>query len=179
MATENANGHSSQLDELVRKNVEAISRIEQASLDRRTGAHVVADAIARFCGSVSFLVVHGIFFAVWIAWNIAVEKKMRFDPPPFTLLTLVVSLEAIFLSTFILISQNRQQASADERNHLDLQINMLAEQENSQMLSMLRQIMTKLNIEPLDGNENALEGTTDLERVAEQIQESLGETTPT
>ena len=73
-------------------------------------------------------------------WN-SLPNLQRFDSFPFTFLTLVVSLEAIFLSTFILISQNQETKLADRRNHLDLQINLLTEQENTRMLNMLEAIV--------------------------------------
>jgi hypothetical protein len=68
-------------------------------------------------------------------------QAIRFDPYPFQFLTFVVSLEAIFLSTFILISQNRQNRISELRNHLDLQINLLSEQENSKVLAMLEALL--------------------------------------
>ncbi|HWD37849.1 MAG TPA: DUF1003 domain-containing protein [Fimbriimonas sp.] len=163
------------LDELVEQNVAAITRIEAAALSSRTRADMVADAIAGFCGSIIFVYVHVVFFAVWLLWNTlpAVPKHVRFDQPPFNMLTLIVSLEAIFLSTFILISQNRQQRTADQRNHLDLQINLLAEQESSQMLSMMKQVMDHLGIPVIDRTHEALEQATDPEKLAEQIQKAV------
>src|SRR5262245_45669196 len=74
------------------------------------------------------------------------EMSPAFDPYPFTFLTMVVSLEAIFLSIFVLISQNRMAHQADRRAHLDLQINLLAEQENTMMLRMLEQLCERQGI---------------------------------
>ena len=86
------------------------------------------------------------------------------DPFPFQFLTLVVSLEAIFLTTFIMISQNRQGRIAERRNHLDLQINLLAEQENSKMLAMLDAIMEHLGIKDTDPDVRILEEATQPDR---------------
>lgn len=83
-----------------------------------------------------FIVVHLIWFALWIALN--VYRPRAFDPYPYALLTMIVSLESIFLSLFILMSQNRAQKQGDQRAHLDLQINLLAEHENTKMLLMLQ-----------------------------------------
>lgn len=162
-------------DDIVIRNVEAVTRIEKAAHLSRTKADIVSDAIAGFCGSTLFIWVHCVVFTVWLVWNTAhfFPRAMRFDPPPFNMLTLVVSLEAIFLSTFILISQNRQQQLADQRNHLDLQINLLAEQETSLMLTMMRQVMDHLGIKTEDGQAETLQQETDPERVAEHIQENL------
>src|SRR6185503_17053929 len=86
------------------------------------------------------------WFAVWIGWNVVAPPRLHFDPYPFTFLTFVVSLEAIFLSTFILISQNHEELLARRRNHLDLQINLLSEQENSQIIKMLTSIQSHLKM---------------------------------
>jgi uncharacterized membrane protein len=163
------------LDEIVGKNVEAISRIEQAAHANRTNADIVSDLIAGFCGSTLFVYVHCLLFGGWLLWNglPMVPKGLRFDQPPFNVLTLVVSLEAIFLSSFILISQNRQQRTADHRNHLDLQINLLAEQENSQMLAMLKKIMDHFGMAGDTSKSEVLQQPTDPEKLAEHIQQSL------
>ncbi len=159
------------LDAIVDSNVQAINRIERASLSTRTRADVIADVVAGFCGSMAFVYVHCFLFSLWLIWNtIPIPDSLKFDKPPYILLTLIVSLEAIFLSTFILISQNRQQRASEQRNHLDLQINMLAEQENSRMLVKLDRIMEHLGIENDDPVENALEAPTNPERIAEQIE---------
>ncbi len=166
--------HSS-LDELMQRNVESIQRIEQAVHDSRTPSDRVSDAVAAFCGSPLFVYVHCAIFAVWLSWNVLhiFPKGLRFDPPPFNILTLVVSLEAIFLSTFILISQNRQQLLADQRNHLDLQINLLAEQENSQMLIMMQAVIDHLHIKDKPATSEALQEPTDPERLVEHIHQNI------
>jgi len=88
----------------------------------------VADAITRFAGSMSFVYLHVGWFAVWIVLNAGlVGSALVFDDFPFGLLTMVVSLEAIFLSTFVMISQNREAARADVRASLDFETNLEAE----------------------------------------------------
>jgi uncharacterized membrane protein len=87
----------------------------------------------------------------------------------------VLSAEAIFLSSFILMSQNRQQRISDQRNHLDLQINMLAEQENSQMLVMMRELMIHLGMNKSEITSEALEQPTDALRIAENIEKVIME----
>ncbi len=169
----------SSFETLVEKNVEAIRSIEQAQNDARNKADILSDTIAAFCGTHLFVYVHCIAFGVWLVWNAvaAVPRGLRFDPPPFNMLTLVVSLEAIFLSTFILISQNRQQRIADERNHLDLQINLLAEQESSLVLSMLQQMMHHMDIPFKNGQDvAALQQATDPAAVAEKIESDIQKT---
>ena len=172
------NGESSEkqidasLTHLIQRNVEAISRLEQATQSQRSAEVAVADTIARFCGTMAFVYVHVCGFLFWILWNWLVEAPLKFDPPPFTALGTVVGLEAIFLSTFILISQNSQQRIADRRNLLDLQINLLAEQENSQMLSMLQRLLEHHGMLPGKQVE-ILQQATDPEVLAEKIEETF------
>jgi len=131
------------VDQLTKRNVECIRELEEAAKEERTNSDRVAEAIANFCGSMTFVWVHMVWFGIWILIN-AVPGLPHIDPFPFTFLTLVVSLEAIFLSTFILISQNHDSKISERRNHLDLQINLLSEQENTQMLRLLRAIAEKV-----------------------------------
>ena len=126
------------------KNVNRIMAIENKQRQEFTAAEKAANLVAKFCGSMTFVWVHIIWFSAWIVVN--TTPQYAFDPFPFTFLTLVVSLEAIFLSTFILISQNQEGRLTERRNHLDLQINLLAEQENTKMLEILAQIAEKVGV---------------------------------
>ena len=119
----------------------------------------------------TFVWVHVGIFAAWISLN-TLPAVTHIDPFPFTFLTFVVSLEAIFLSTFILISQNLDTRITERRNHLDLQINLLSEQENTKMLMMLQAIADKVgvDIEP-DAEMTVLAQDTELEKVVAQIEQ--------
>jgi uncharacterized membrane protein len=123
----------------------------------------------------AFVWAHVAWFGGWVLLNSLppVPRHLRFDPYPFELLTLVVSLEAIFLSTFILISQNRQSRIADRRNHLDLQINLLSEQENTKMLAMLEAIQKRLGIDDHDPEVRILEESTRPDELVRQIEEAI------
>jgi uncharacterized membrane protein len=123
-----------------RRNIQAISELETQALKRRSGVERFSDGVVSHAGRLWFLVVHIIWFGGWILWNTAYSTYLKFDPFPFPALTTAVSLEAIFLSLFILMSQNRSNRRADERSHLDLQINLLAELEATKMLKLLRAI---------------------------------------
>lgn len=98
-----------------------------------------ADKITAFSGSMAFVYIHMVVFAVWIIVNL-VQAKNGFDPFPFGLLTLIVSLEAIFLSTFVMLSQNIQAKQADLRAQLDYEVNVKAEKEVSEIRDMLNEI---------------------------------------
>lgn len=165
---------ASSVEELTEQNVQTIVQLEEAARRGRSPADKVADAVARFCGSVTFLWTHVAIFGVWITVNIW-PLSSHFDPFPFTFLTLVVSLEAIFLSTFILISQNQETRLAERRNHLDLQINLLSEQENTKMLKMLEAIAGAVGAKPeTDAETTVLKQATNPENLVQQIDRAVG-----
>jgi uncharacterized membrane protein len=128
------------------RSINEIREIEENALERRSLAERIGDWISVRAGQLSFVILHMVWFAVWIGLNTR-DAKHAFDPYPFNLLTMVVSLESIFLSLFILISQNRATRQADQRAHLDLQINLLAEHENTKMLEMLRALCQKSGLD--------------------------------
>ena len=102
-----------------------------------------------------------------------VTEALRFDPYPFTFLTFVVSLEAIFLSTIILMSQNYEERLNQRRSHLDLQIDLLSEQESSKMLGMLEAIHKRLGISSSDPEVSLLVESTCPETLVQQIEEII------
>jgi len=120
-----------------------------------------------------------IWFAGWTIINIAPGIR-HFDPFPFNFLTLIVSLEAIFLSTFILISQNHETRLSERRNQLDLQINLLTEQENTKMLTLLGRIAEKVGVKiDDDPSLQVLEQATRPEQLVDQIEEATKQTSTT
>jgi uncharacterized membrane protein len=157
-------------DDLTQRNVELICKLEESAKQERTRSDLIAEGIANFCGSMTFVWVHVVWFGGWIIINL-MPGLPHIDPFPFTFLTLVVSLEAIFLSTFILISQNHDTKISERRNHLDLQINLLSEQENTKMIAMLQAIAAKVGA---DVNEDsylqALSEETEPEKLVRQIE---------
>jgi uncharacterized membrane protein len=105
-----------------------------------------ADALTALSGSMLFVYFHALWFAVWIGVNLGWLGIKRFDPFPFGLLTMIVSLEAIFLSTFVLVSQNRMSVVADKRADLDLQINLLSEHEITRILTLVDAMAHRMGI---------------------------------
>jgi len=105
------------------------ARSESALLRRVLRAQDrVADAITSFAGSLRFVYIHTVWFGVWIALNVGlVGASLKFDKFPFGLLTMIVSLEAIFLATFVMVTQNRQGERADIRSQLDFETNLRSE----------------------------------------------------
>ena len=164
----------SSAEQLTEQNVETVTRLEQAARDQRTPTDRLAEKIASFCGSVTFVWVHVVWFGGWILLNV-IPGIRHVDPFPFTFLTLIVSLEAIFLSTFILISQNLDSRISERRSHLDLQLNLLSEQENTKMIVMLHAIAAKVGADLTeDPHLEALSEETKPERLIEQIEAREG-----
>lgn len=160
------------VEELLRTNVDAIRRLDAKALEPRTHTDRIAARIERFAGSPPFIWIHVIWFSVWILANTVVPSH-HFDPFPFTFLTLVVSLEAIFLSAFILMSENVGSKMSERRNQLDLQINLLAEQENTKMLKLLVKLGKHLGIPDCeDPDVRILEEATRPEQLVQQIERS-------
>ncbi|MFD8217274.1 DUF1003 domain-containing protein [Streptomyces sp. NPDC059697] len=102
---------------------------EQAVLARMRGTQDrIADAITTFAGTMQFVYIHAAWFTVWIACNEGLfGQSAVWDPYPFGLLTMIVSLEAIFLSTFVMVSQNRQAMREKVRADLDFETNIRSE----------------------------------------------------
>ena len=113
------------VDELLRSRV--ARNVNEEVAERRTPVERVADAIAAFSGSMPFLGLHGVWFSTWVLWNTTAAH--RFDPFSFGLLTMVVSLEAIFLSVFVLLSQNRHAEKDRVRADIEYEVNVKAEME--------------------------------------------------
>jgi uncharacterized membrane protein len=157
-------------EQLTEQNVETVTRLEKAAREQRTPTDRLAEKIASFCGSMTFFWVHVVWFCGWILLN-SLPGLPHIDPFPFTFLTLIVSLEAIFLSTFILISQNLDSRISERRSHLDLQLNLLSEQENTKMIVMLHAIAAKVGADlTQDPHLEALSEETQPERLIEQIE---------
>jgi uncharacterized membrane protein len=155
-------------------NIARVAKLEADALGARSLGARCARGLIRIAGTTTFAVVHLAWFVVWIVVNTGLVAGVRpFDPYPFNFLTLVVSLEAIFLSIWILISQNEMERLADRRAHLDLQINMLAEQESTAAIRMLRRISERLGIPADDTVDAALAEETDVERIANAIDETV------
>jgi len=158
------------------RNVRAIAQLERDAMAERSLADRLSDAIARAAGSSGFVLAHVILFTVWITLNVGLVPAVPiFDPYPFSFLTLVVSLEAIFLSIFVLMAQNRAARLGDRRAHLDLQVDLLAERELTAMLHMLRALCAKQKVvlDDVGTDVNDLLEETDVTELASNLDEKL------
>ena len=162
-----------QSEEEARHTVELHNIAEIVELDERHRRDLglsdhVANVITSFSGSMLYVGIHVIWFVGWVVLNLGFVKA--FDPFPFSLLTMIVSLEAIFLASFVLISQNKQAIQADKRAKIDLQVNLIAERENTKLIKMLSAVQEHLGIADAGDEEvTALKATTDVSKLADAI----------
>lgn len=113
----------------------------------------ISDGITRFAGSMTFVAVHAIAYALWLAVNLGAVPGVRPFDPSFVVLAMEASVEAIFLSTFVLISQNRMMGAAAKQSDLDLQINLLAEHELTRLVKLVDAMATKMGVDVVEREE--------------------------
>jgi uncharacterized membrane protein len=153
------------------KNVQAIAELQRRMLEERTHINRLSDMIMRAAASPPFIVLHLAIFAGWVVIN---NSRYAFDPPPFNLLNLILTLEAIVLTSIVLIVQTDLRRMSDLRAHLDLQVNILSEQELTAILGLLNQICKQLKIDvESTGPEAELAEETDLETIATALEKTL------
>jgi len=159
-------------------NIEAIAKLEHEALSRRNVTERISDAIAKFIGSMAFLILQALLVLAWSAINLhAIPGVKAFDPFPFGILALVISSESVLLTIFVLISQNRMSRQADRRSHLDLQVGMLAEQELTTLLEIQQKICQRLGID-VESAKHELKGfsdATDVNKLATELEDKLPE----
>ncbi len=131
----------------IETNISEVAKLRATHQRMRSRQDKFADAMTAFSGSMAFLYFHAIWFFVWIAINLGWVGIKAFDPYPFGLLTMIVSLEAIFLSTIVMISQNRMAEQSEEQASLDLQIDLLAEHEITRLLRLVEGIAKKVGVD--------------------------------
>ena len=155
----------------VLKNIRTIADLEAKSSAQRKTLDRLSDRVSDFAGSTSFLLIHVAWFAGWITLNSVAHNAL--DAYPFTFLTFLVSLEAIFLTSFVLISQNHLEAQAHRRAALDLQINLLAEREMTSVLRTVSVIAAHLGLSDQCSDEELTElvEPTDVEAVAKTVED--------
>jgi uncharacterized membrane protein len=164
-------GTDTALSATIERYVRTIIRLRLKAARERTLQDRIADAITSVSGRMLFVYAHVAWFTIWLLLNTGRLGFRPFDPFPYGLLTMIVSLEAIFLSTFVLISQNRMSLLAEHRADLDLHINLLAEYELTRVLKMLDAIQDNMGIENDQDTElKELESETKPEEVLAEIE---------
>jgi uncharacterized membrane protein len=160
------------LSPTLERNIEALIEKQRTERSEATLQQKTADAITAFTGSMPFVYLHLTVFGVWIVANLHWLPGVPAWDESFVILAMVASVEAIFLSTFVLISQNRFAVDADKRAELDLQISLVSEHEITKIVGLLNHMAEKLDIDPAERSELE-EAATDIapERVLDKIEE--------
>ena len=136
---------TSPLAKVVERNITALLERHRKEEQQKKPEEKLADNVTRFMGSMRFVYIHLAVFGIWIVWNLGWLSLKPFDPS-FVTLAMFASVEAIFLSTFVLISQNRMNIQADKRADLDLQVSLLTEHEVTRLIHLVRAIAEKMDI---------------------------------
>lgn len=139
-------GLSSVLD----RNIQRMRERREQEESRARVSERISDSITKFAGSMTFVGIHALAYGAWIAVNLGVVPGVRPFDPSFVMLAMEASVEAIFLSTFVLISQNRMMGAAAKQSDLDLQINLLSEHELTRLVSLVDAMARKMGIEAVD-----------------------------
>jgi uncharacterized membrane protein len=152
----------------VSRNIDSILELEKEDHRKLSSFHRASHAIGWFVGTIHFVILQILLVAAWTVWN--VYGSARFDPYPFTLLSTVLALEAVLLTSFVLIRQNTMDQRSERRNHLDLQINLLAEKEATSILNKLDAIAEKFGVEfPPEFEAAELAKDTQVESIARDL----------
>jgi uncharacterized membrane protein len=149
------------LSPVLERNIRALQLRRQREEKEATFEERVAEAITRFTGSMRFVYLHLALFGCWIVANLGWIPGVPAWDPSFVVLAMVASVEAIFLSTFVLITQNRMAAAADKRADLDLQISLLAEHEVTRLVTLVSGIADRMGV--------TTETDADLEEITEDV----------
>jgi uncharacterized membrane protein len=160
----------------LQEHIDVILRHEEEFLARRSTAERVGDSLGAFVGSLTFIGIHLAWFGGWILVNtFHFPHASRFDPPPFALLDTVVAIEAIFLASFIVMRQIRLGRRSDQRDHLILQVLLLAEKEITAVLQIERQIAARVGLTEVarDATITELSQKTSIDNVAQVVKESM------
>ena len=162
----------------VAENIQEVIGLEEDTLRDRSRTDRFADTVANFIGSLSFVLIHLVWFGAWAAYNAGVIPGTKpFDPFPYQLLAMLVSLEGVLLSTFVLIKQNRMSQSSDRRAHLDLQINLLTEKEVTKLIQLMERLSTHIgaNRDMLDAETEELAEETAIGDLARELNKKMPE----
>jgi uncharacterized membrane protein len=152
----------------------AVRAIKAQHAAHRTPVETLADALTRVAGSTGFLIFHVVWFGVWVGWNTGLFGLDPFDPFPFGLLTMVVSLEAIFLSIFVLMTQSRESGIAELREEMMLQVNLRVEEEVTKTLQLVAGLYTRLGQRVGDDEElREMLQPLDSERIERELLEQI------
>ena len=165
------------LNSALARNIEALTARRREEERKASIQEKIAAVVTAFTGSMAFVYVHLAIVAAWVAANVGLISALPKFDPTFVILATATSVEAIFLSTFVLISQNRASAAADRRADLDLQVNLLAEHEVTRLIGMVAAVMRRLDIgDDAAGNVEELQRDVAPEAILDTIASKAEET---
>jgi uncharacterized membrane protein len=151
------------------RNIESILKLEHDDQQSMSALQKSFHTVGWFVGTVYFIILQCICLIAWVVLNAGpLSLPSPFDPYPFPLLSAVLAFEAVLLTSFVLIRQSANDLQSDRRNHLDLQINLLAEEEATAILRLLRKVAQKLDVEE-EQKVEVLAGETNVEKIAQHI----------
>jgi len=130
---------------VIDRNVAALLKRREQEKAATNREDKIADAISNFAGSMKFVYLHVVIYGTWIVVNLPFVPLPKFDPS-YVVLAMAASVEAIFISTFVMISQNRMAKIADQRADLDLQISLLAEHEITRLVTLVTELAERMNL---------------------------------
>ena len=141
------------LSNTLRQNIETLRERRRRERESASREQKLAQRITDFAGSMRFVYLHVIVYGFWVVANLGWISGIGAWDPSFVVLAMIASVEAIFLSTFILITQNRMSIADDRRAELDLQVSLLAEQEITKLVQLVAEISTRLGVEEAKGED--------------------------
>ena len=160
------------VDELTGRNIAIVAKMEEDSRNVRTRGERLADAIATLVGSWTFILIQTALLSGWVVLNLLAWSR-HWDPYPFILLNLALSFQSAYAAPILMMSQNRQARLSERRHHLDLQVNMLAEQETTEILRLLRVLCEKHGIAEAGGPGKVVAEETRHEELIRRIETEL------
>jgi uncharacterized membrane protein len=170
-ALDNAVEHDA-LSDTIEKNILALLQHERQHARTASLQERIADRVTAFAGSMPFVYAHLVGFGSWIAINVLPQPWVPRWDPTLVVLAMAASVEAIFLSTFVLISQNRMAEIAERRAHLNLQISLLSEHETTRMMALVSAIASRLEVRTeVDAEVRELQRDVEPETVLSRIEE--------
>ena len=157
----------------------AFRAIKAEHASNRSAMEVLADRMIGFASSTPFLIVHALVFIAWIVWNIPGIGVSEFDPYPYGMLTTIVSLEAIFLSIFVLMTQSRESRIGELREELTLQVNLRMEEEITKTLHLVAGLYARLGLKMADDPElRAMLEPLDPKRIEADLADQISASMP-
>jgi uncharacterized membrane protein len=159
----------------VDENIKAVATLERAARDERSRTARISDSLTAIAGSDASILLHAAWFIGWLALNSRLSPFPRFDPFPYNVLTAVISIEAVFLALVVIASQNRLTREARKREHLDLQVNLLAEREMTVVLRMLQELCERFDVTQTVRSKDFQEviKETDVHDLAHRVKEGI------